>query len=119
MDYLHEIYNFLAAVPDFFLAIFEFLNTGIVEFFISLGQYIMDSLTCLFLKLALLILNFSWAILRVLLVDLNISGRLAGAFSGFNSDIFNMLLFFRVPEALNLILAAFVTRFVLRLIPFL
>lgn len=119
MDYLHEIYNFLASVPDFFIAIFEFLNTGIVEFFISLGAYIMDSLTCLFLKIALLMLNFMWVIVKVVLIDLDISGRLASSFSSFNSDIVNMLIFFRIPEALNMILAAFITRFVLRLIPFL
>ena len=119
MDYLNEIYNFLAAVPDFFLAIFEFLTTGIVEFFISLGQYIMDSLTCLFLKLSLLMLNFLWETVKILLIDLNLSGRLALAFNGLNSDILKMVVFFRIPEALNLILAAFITRFVLRLIPFL
>ncbi|MFA7239873.1 MAG: DUF2523 family protein [Sulfuricellaceae bacterium] len=119
MDYLQGIYDFISSVPDFFIAIFEFLNSGIVDFFISLGQYIMDSLECLFLKIVLLILNFSWAIIRVLLVDLNISGRLSIAFSSFNSDIFRMLLFFRIPEALSMILGAFVTRFVLRMIPFL
>lgn len=126
MDFLQEIYNLLAAIPGFFTAIWdfvvsfvEFLNVGIVDFFISLGQYIMDSLECLFLKIALLMLNFLWAIVRVLLVDLNISGRLGASIGLFNSDVGAMLLFFRIPEALNMILAAFVTKFVLRLIPFL
>lgn len=119
MDYLQGIYNFISSVPDFFIAIFDFLNSGIVEFFISLGDYIMDSLTCLFLKLALLMLNFLWDIFKVLLIDLNITGRLATAFGGFDSKFVNMILFFRIPEAINMILAAFVTRFVLRLIPFL
>lgn len=119
MDYLQQIYNFISTVPDFFIAIFQFLTTGIVEFFISLGAYIMDSLTCLFLKVALLMLNFLWAIIKTLLIDLNLSGRLATAFGGFEPGIISMILFFRIPEALNLILSAFVLRFVLRLIPFL
>lgn len=118
MDYLAGIYNFISSVPDFFVAIFEFLTTGIVEFFISLGLYIMDSLTCLFLKLSLLMLDFMWGTARFLLVNLNVSGQLATAFSMFNSDIAKMFLFFRIPEALNMIFAAFITRFVLRLIPF-
>lgn len=119
MDFLAEIYNFLAAVPDFFLGIFEFLNSGIVEFFISLGDYILGLLTCLFLQIALLMINFLWSIMKVLLTDLNISGELATSFGGFDDDMFNMIIFFKIPEALNLILGAFITRFVLRLIPFL
>ena len=118
MDYLQSIYNFLAAVPDFFVAIFQFLTTGIVEFFISLGNYILDSLTCLFLKIALLMLNFLWAIIKMLLIDLNLSSKLASAFGDLNSDVLKMVIFFRIPEAINMILAAFITRFVLRLIPF-
>jgi hypothetical protein len=119
MDYLEGIYNFIVSVPDFFVAIFQFLTTGIVEFFISLGAYIMDSLTCLVLKVALLMLDFLWAIVKVLLIDLNLSGRLTAAFAGFDNDIVRMIIFFRIPEALNLILSAFIIRFVLRLIPFL
>lgn len=119
MDYLEGIYNFIVSVPDFFVAIFEFLTTGIVEFFISLGAYIMDSLTCLFLKIALIMLNFLWAIVKVLLVDLNLSSKLAAAFAGFDSDIVRMIIFFRIPESLNLILSAFIIRFVLRFIPLL
>lgn len=118
MDYLAEIYNFIASVPDFFIAIFEFLNNGIVEFFISLGDYILDGLAVLFVNVCLLTLNFMWAIFRVLLVDLDISNRLSTSFSSFDSDTLNMVLFFKIPEALGMILSAFVTRFIMRLIPF-
>lgn len=118
MDYLAAIYNLIASVPDFFIAIFEFLNNGIVEFFISFGAYMSDGLTVLFISVCLTTLDFIWAIFRVLLVDLDISHRLSTSFDSFNSDTLNMILFFKIPESLSMILSAFVTRFVMRLIPF-
>lgn len=119
MDYLQGIYDFISSVPDFFVAIFQFLTTGIVEFFISLAAYIMDSFTCLYLKFALLMLDWYWVIVRQLLIDLNLSGRLSAAFGSFDSPVIQMILFFRIPETLSLILSAFIIRFVLRFIPFL
>lgn len=118
MDFFEQIYNLFVSVPDFFIIISFFLDYGIIDFSKAALDYIQESFICLYLKLVLLMLNFYWDILKALIIDLNISGKLATSFGGFDNNIVNTILFFRIPEAIDMILAGLITRFVLRLIPF-
>ena len=99
---------------DFFNAIIDFLSTGIYDFLVAVVSWLISGLTYLYLKSQLIALTFAWDVGQQLLIDLNISQYMQDAFSHFDSQTHQILLFFRVPESLNVLMGAYSTRYVMR-----
>jgi hypothetical protein len=69
-------------------------------------------------KAKLAALAFSWDVAQDIIADLNLSAYLDQTWASLNSQVLSMLIFFRVPEAVNVILSAGVTKFVFRFLGF-
>lgn len=69
-------------------------------------------------KAKLTALTFSWSVAQELITSLNISEYINNAWSSLDSRLLSMFVLFRIPEALNIILSAAVTKFVFRFLGF-
>lgn len=101
----------------FFNWISEFFSSGlytlITEAFASLIEWLM----LLKLKMMLWSLEFAWGIANSLISSLGISTAIENAWGSFSGPTLSNLMFFKVPDALNMIVSAIATRFVLRFLP--
>jgi hypothetical protein len=61
-------------------------------------------------------ITFSWDVASEILSSLNLSSILQSAFSQLDFNVVSVISFFRIPEAINLILSAHVTRQVMTFI---
>ena len=105
------MFEFLQAIADFF-------TTGIYEFFTELLALVMVKGMVLWFKAQLAGLEFAWGVGSTIIQNLNISQHISTAFSGLSGQVVATLSFFRFPEAINMLLTAGATRFVLKFIPF-
>jgi Protein of unknown function (DUF2523) len=69
-------------------------------------------------KTKLALLQFSWTVAQQIIVNLNLSVYLNNAWASLNSQVLAMLVFFRIPDAVSMILSASVTKFVFRFLGF-
>lgn len=99
---------------DFFNNIIDFLSTGIYDVLKEFVAYILSNLLLGYLKFQLVALEFFWDVGGRMLDDLQVNDLLAGAFDMLPVDIKQMAYFFRLPESINLIVNAFMTKYVMR-----
>lgn len=95
----------------------EWFSTGIYNFFTAAFASFMEWLILGSLEMKLWLLKFAWGTARVVLANLGVSNLLQQAWGQFDGDTASTLMFFRIPEGLNMILSAFTTRFVLKFLP--
>ena len=105
------MFEFLNSIADFF-------TTGIYLFVVDASAYLLSTAIIWYWKIKLAGLEFAWSIAQGVLSNLNITQSLQTFWGALPSEVSAGASFFRVPEALNLILSALATRFVMSLIPF-
>jgi hypothetical protein len=71
-----------------------------------------------YFKIKLSMLSFAYDISSAIIASIGLQNALQASWSSIDSEIVAVLNYCRVPDALNLILSAFVTRFVLNILPF-
>ncbi len=103
---------------DFFNWLYEFLTTGIYDLLTDAFAYFVEVSTITMLNSAIVATTFAWDVARVIISDLNLSSFLDSTWASFDSQTLGIIQFFKVPEAINLVLSATVTRYVLNFIPF-
>lgn len=108
----------LTSVVAFFGAIDGWFGEEIYNFatwaFSQLVQYIILAS----IKFQILAVTFAWDVASQLLADLNISSFISEAWGSIPGDLSSVLGFFGVPEAVNILISALGTKFVLRFVPF-
>jgi hypothetical protein len=70
-----------------------------------------------YLEIKLYMMQVSYDLASSILDAINISGIIGSAFSSMDSSILGAVTYLRIPEAINIILSAMVTRFVMDLSP--
>lgn len=103
---------------DALQAILDWLTSGIYDVLTDFAAYLISLLTVIYLKLSVTALEFSWDIASQILNDLQFSAFLASIYSGFDSQIKDLLLWLRIPDFASTVTTAYVTRFVMKFIPF-
>lgn len=104
------MFEFLQSISDFF-------TTGIFQFFSDLWAYSVTQLIILYFKIQLEALKFSWGIAQGVISGMGVNNLIQNSWSGIPVDVQATLNFFRIPEAVNLLISAVVTRFVMSVIP--
>lgn len=99
-------------------SIVDWFTSGIYQFFTEFTAYLISFLTVAYLKLSVEALSFSWNVASQILNDLQFSAFLAGLYSGFDSQTKDLLLWLRVPDFASTVTTAYVTRYVMKFIPF-
>lgn len=97
-------------------AIVDFMFTGIYDFFVDVTSYWIQVSVKWSLYMAYNTLQFSWEIAKDILNDLNINQTLATAWASLDSATLETALFFKLPQAVGNLTAAFVTKFVYKTI---
>lgn len=104
------MFEFLQSISDFF-------TQGIYDFFKDALAVLMVKAMVLWFKMQLAGLEFAWGIGSSIIQNLNLSSHINSAFSGLPAQAMSAVSFFRFPEAVNMLLTAGATRFVLNFIP--
>jgi hypothetical protein len=98
---------------DALLAILDFFTTGIYDFVVDVYAWVIIKITLFRYKAMMWSLNFSWDIAKGILIQLNITTQLDSALERLSSDTLSHLNFFNIITGFNLLINAFVTRFVM------
>lgn len=83
----------------------------------SFWERIILWLTITYFEIKLTVIEFSYSIASSFLDAVNISQLISQYWSSLDSSILGALSYLRIPEALNIILSALATRFVMDLLP--
>lgn len=102
---------------EFLESIATFFQVGIYDFVEQAFKYFAVTLTIWWIEGQIWGLTFAWEVAQTVLSALNVSQQIAAAFNGLPGNVSQAAQFFRVPEAINLLLTAGVTRLVMSLIP--
>lgn len=117
MDFLVPFFNFVLQFFDYInqsVAEFtEFLRNGIYGFVTSGISYLMIVATVGVIKFKIFMIGFAWDVAQSVIQQLNISSALNAAWGSLDSSLAAFVSLLNVPEAINVILSARVTRFVL------
>lgn len=104
------MFEFLQSISDFF-------TTDIYTFFEEASDYFIVSLLIWWLKAKLMALEMAWDIAQQVLDAFQISARISAAFGILPASAMSIVNFFRFPEAVNLIVGAAATRWVIKVVP--
>lgn len=113
IQFFTDVINFFNDVGSFFSDIWDYIQNGLYDFFTEWFAAFVIWSTVAEVKFKLFAIQFAWDVAQNILAQLNISSALAAAWSSIDSDLLNALTFFNIPDAINVILSARVTRFVL------
>ena len=103
---MEQLLDGIQFLSDFFGGVGEF------SFFQSITSYVL----IWWLKVKLAGVQFAWGVAQAIIVNIGISGQLNSAWSSIDSTVMSYLTVLKVPDALNVLLSAQVTRFVMGLL---
>lgn len=95
----------------------DWLNSGVYEYWTKAWAWAIEKATIAYLSFLAWVIPFAWGIAKTIVTDLGISDAIAQGFSHLDSDVLNAVTFFKIPDAVNQIVTAWVTRFAMRFIP--
>lgn len=113
-DPVSGIQDFAQGVLDFGSDFFYAITEGVPSMLVRLGAWAFEAAIYLKFMLYLESIKFAWSVAKLVLEDLSISSTLSSFFSGLPPTARAILVDIRFPDAVNVILNAFVTRAVLR-----
>jgi hypothetical protein len=113
MSTLVDIVN---SIVDLRQQIEDFRSSGIYQFFTHWFAEFLKWWVVGWYKAKLQAITFSWDVAHEILSSLNLSTVVESAFSQLDSKVVSIISFFRIPEAINMILSAYVTRQVMTFI---
>lgn len=103
---------------EFLQSISDWLQQGIYTFFQDAAAYFLTTLLIWYWKAKLAGLTFAWGVAKAMFDSLNMSATIMSFWGGLPAEVSGAAMFFKVPQAVNMLLTAFGTRFVLRFLPF-
>ena len=106
----------VTAIIDFLNAFFDFISNGLYDFCTKAFAEFIKWLLLAKLSFMLFAIPFAWDTAKQLMDSLNLSSILQSAWSALDSRLLNFAYMLRLPDALNLLFSAHVTKFVLRML---
>ncbi|MDH0897723.1 MULTISPECIES: DUF2523 family protein [unclassified Pseudomonas] len=114
--------EWLAAFVDqvilFFQFIWDFLTTGIYDFVKDGLVLLTKSIMYSWVQVQIFALEIAYGAAREVMSDLGVSEGVRRRWGDIPADVANVLTFFGIPQALNIIFSALSTRFALKFVPF-
>ncbi|MCE9783717.1 MULTISPECIES: DUF2523 family protein [Shewanella] len=105
----------LQSIRDFGNDIQFFLSESVPNFFHRLAAYVFEAVIYVKYVLFLESVKFSWNVAKVILSDLAVSEHIMNAMSALPPSIRAGIVDLRIVDAINIILNAYASRFVLRM----
>ncbi|MBS1157774.1 MAG: hypothetical protein H6R15_193 [Proteobacteria bacterium] len=103
---------------EFLSFIAEWINSTIYTFVTDAITYLFSTFFILWLKVQLFGLEFAWDIAKGVMQTIGANTALHNAWGMLPSDVAAAANFFKVPDSINLLITAGVTRLVLSFLPF-
>lgn len=97
---------------NYLVTFFGEINSWLESVFIELSSWVV----VWYINAKIYAIQVAWSIAQSVLANTNISALIKNAWSGLDSTLVGYLTFFRLPEAINIMLQAHVTRFSMRLL---
>ena len=101
IDGLQYLANFFAGIGDFAYAVL-----------VQIGSWVVIWWT----RLQLFVLGFLWEVAKAILVNVNLSTLVESSWNSIDDRYWPYLSILKLPEAINVLLQAVTTRYVLRLV---
>lgn len=95
--------------------IYEWLTVGIYDFVTQAFAYLVEWMVVSAITTKIFMAKFAWDVAKNILINVGISDLIQSYWSTIPSENMNTFTFFRLPEVVNILLQAHVTRFVLSL----
>lgn len=108
----------LGAIIAGFTGIVTFLDTGIYDLFTKSFEYLTKTLTLWEIQFLTWAMEVANSTITLIFNDLTLASDIESAWNMLPSEVIQTLVFFNFPQAVAIIFGAYITRFVLRLIPF-
>jgi hypothetical protein len=115
VTFLVDIYN---AIIDLFNTTQAFITDGIYQLLVDFTAFLIKKAVIGMIKFKIWALGFAWDVAKDLIADLNINTILNTAWGSLHPQTLSMFQFFRVPEAVQMMVSAGVTKFVFRFLGF-
>lgn len=93
----------------------DFLNSGIYTFFTEFLAVLIEYYLISVIKTKIFFVTVGWSIAKNLIANIGLSAAINSAWGGIDQTLLSYLTFFRLPEAINILLQASTTRFILAL----
>lgn len=106
----------MEALVESFFVLMEFIGTGIYDFVVEVFAYAVEWLAITKIQFLIFITQFSWDIASNIIANLGLSAAINSSWSTLDSDLLGYLTFFRIPEAINILIQAYIAKFVMRMI---
>lgn len=103
---------------EFLNAVLSFIDHDLYEMLVQFLSLMIQSFVAMLYEWFYQIIHLAWDVARDILSDLGISQLIGSMFSHFDSQVLDLMLYFRVPEMINTVITAYVTRYVMSWIPF-
>lgn len=104
----------LSFITSFFADIYAFLSSGIYHFATQTMAQLVIWSTIGLIQFKIYSLTFAAGVAREILLQLNFSSFIQSAFDSLDSNVSQIIGYLKVPEAINIISSAAVTKYVLR-----
>ncbi len=119
-DILIQIFNsillFFTDIGQFFERIWDFFQQGIYDLITEWFAAFVIWSTVQMIQFKILMVGFAWDVAQQVLTELNISSFLSSAWGQLNGSVLSAMTFFNIPDAINILISAKTTRFVLNFI---
>ncbi|HEX8376762.1 MAG TPA: DUF2523 family protein [Pedobacter sp.] len=93
--------------------ILDWFSSGIYLFFEEWFKEAVAWFVVATVKAKIWAVGFSWDVAKIVLQNLGLSQYISSAWAGLDSQVLGYVTFFRIPDALNIIFQAYVTRLTL------
>lgn len=95
-------------------ALFDFFTVGTYNFVQEIFAELLIWVATWWIKIKIASITFFWGVASAMLDQLGVSAFLQSAWGSLDNDILNFFTRYKVPEALNMILSAKLTAFIMR-----
>ncbi|MGL4317344.1 MAG: DUF2523 family protein [Pseudomonas sp.] len=112
------IADFFTGINDFVSYVWDFMQSGIYQFFKDLLVTITKALIWSYLQATIFFLDVAYTVVQEILEDVGVTQQVQSMYGQIPADVRSTLAFFNVPQALTMIFSAFPTRWALKFVPF-
>lgn len=99
---------------DFLNSIVEWFTSGIYEFFADVFAWLLIKMTLATISFKVVMIKFFMTTGMAILEQLSISTILSQFIGELNSDALNAMNFFRIFDAMNIILTSYITKYLMK-----
>ncbi len=115
---MDELIKFTDSVVNFFKDFWSFISDYIYQMFVWIYAGLVETSTLAFLKFALIASDFAWSVANQILLHLDFKTFLANSWGYLSPDAQFVLSECQIPQCVSIISTAYVSKFVMRFIPF-